>query len=113
MNGLGQKRQNNSRYSLPNDPDSAHDGDFEALDDGPEKESLGPADCLWANGGDRQRSSRLNIHDLSFILHPSHESTAPDHDPNQSQSSRDGGQTGLSRQACAELGVSQTLMNQM
>jgi hypothetical protein len=63
--------------------------------------------------GDRPQTSHLNIHDLSYILHPSHESTTPDTNQEQSPSFSDRGQGGLCRQACAELGLSQSTMNQM
>ena len=65
------------------------------------------------NGRDQSQTSQLNMHDLSYILHPSHESTTSSHDQNESPGFDDGAQGGLCRQACTELGVSQTTMNQM
>lgn len=99
-----------------------YDDEFDMLDDVTRKEGLpiGAIDNTETmaevephEGGDRKQNSQLNMHDLSMILHPSHESSTPDPNQNQSPAPKDGGEAGLCRQACDELGVSQSQMNQM
>lgn len=63
--------------------------------------------------GDREQNLYLNMHDFCFTLHPCYESLTLDHDQNPSSKSKDGGQAGLFRQACNELGLSPDLMDQM
>jgi hypothetical protein len=116
-----QRRQDDSNSSSPIDPTlHSYEGDFETLHDVPENEGLSLAtNNSDLNGGtkiheeERKQDSHLNMHDLSFILHPCHEPSTPENDQNQSPGSKEGGQPGLCRQACNQLGVSQSLMNQM
>ncbi|KAJ5464802.1 fungal-specific transcription factor domain-containing protein [Penicillium daleae] len=91
-------------------------GDFDSLDGGLEKEELvhaAPADPTETPSGEEQQASQLNTLDLAFILHPSHEVTTPDETQKESPNSQDGGHTGLYRQACKLLGVSQAAVNQI
>ncbi|KAL4810590.1 hypothetical protein BDV18DRAFT_155202 [Aspergillus unguis] len=106
--------------SSPSNPGmNAYDGDFRTLDDvletdkAPSKATNNTDAAAEADAAEQPRNQHLNMHDLSFILHPSHESSPPGGDQAQSVSSKEGGQASLCRQACKELGVSQTLMNQM
>ena len=118
---MDQKRQDDSPSSSPIDHSlHPYDGDLETLNDISENEVLPVAtnntDLI---GGakiqeeERNQNSHLNMHDLSFILHPCHEPSTPENDQNQSPGSKEGGQPGLCRKACNELGVSLSLMNQM
>ncbi|CAG7939912.1 unnamed protein product [Penicillium nalgiovense] len=93
--------------------------DLDVLNDESETEGLVPTDYAERVHGtktdedDQTQNSHLNMHDLSYILHPSHESRIPNSDQNQSACFDGGEQGGLRREACAELGVSQSAMNQM
>ncbi|KAJ5464357.1 fungal-specific transcription factor domain-containing protein [Penicillium daleae] len=123
QNETSQSRQINSHSRPPPGPFSGpRNGDFDPLDDGLEKEELLPAvradltettTGMEMRGSSQQRTSQLNTLDLAFILHPSHEVTTPDQAQRQSPSFQDGQHTGLCRQACTELGVSQAAMNEM
>lgn len=63
----------------------------------------------------RRRDSQLNMHDLSFILHPSHEASSPDKERAAAPARDDLGQTNqlLIQQAFRSLGLSPTTMEQM
>lgn len=123
-NRTGRNEPAGYHCSSPKNPSmNAYDDDISTLDDVLEKEKIPSGATNYTEtmaevekrGGDDQprKSQHLNMHDLSFILHPSHESSTPDGDQAQSVSSKECGQASLCRQACEELGVSQNLMNQM
>ncbi|CAI7611339.1 unnamed protein product [Penicillium pancosmium] len=91
-------------------------GDCDSLNDGLEKEELipvAPVDPTETPPGEEQQASQLKTLDFAFILHPSHEVTTPDETQKESPKSQDGSHTGLYRQACRVLGVSQAAMNQI
>jgi hypothetical protein len=56
-----------------------------------------------------------NIHDLSFILHPSHETSSPDQDRTSHTGGLpvDGQEANFIQDACSVLGVTQAVMEQM
>ncbi|RTE75812.1 hypothetical protein BHE90_009742 [Fusarium euwallaceae] len=59
--------------------------------------------------GPCRRSSQLNIHDLSFILHPSHEASTPDEDEtNTNISDATPGNEDKFQRACHALGLSES-----
>lgn len=62
----------------------------------------------------RRRDSQLNIHDLSFILHPSHEASTPEKEQNAPPSRGVIDQEPvLIARACSALGVTQEILKQM
>ena len=63
----------------------------------------------------RLRPPRPNIHDLSFILHPSHEVSRPEKEetPPSVNNVVDSEEPIAIARACSVLGVSQTLMDHM
>ncbi len=73
--------------------------------------------ALAADDGDaRRRNSRLNINDLSFILHPCHEASTPEKeakDQSPGKESNDQENQAMIQQACATLGVSSDMMEEM
>lgn len=67
------------------------------------------------NNGDRTRHDSINIHDLSFILHPAHDASTPE--GNTSPTSNNDGVEQLTsviiaRASCA-LGVTPDVLDQM
>lgn len=59
-------------------------------------------------------NSRLNIHDLSFILHPSHEASTPEKEQTDVANRMIVDQElNLMTRACSALGVTQDTLNQM
>lgn len=75
-----------------------------------------PARAENSDWSTRLRHSRPNIvHDLSFILHPSHEVSKPEKDqtPPSAHNVVDSEQPVTVARACSVLGVSQTLMDDM
>jgi hypothetical protein len=65
--------------------------------------------------GRRRGSSRLNIHDFSFILHPSHEASRPE---DGQDAATDGAATTLEhhnvrREACQSLGMAEESLVRM
>lgn len=64
-----------------------------------------------------RRSSQLNINDLAFILHPSHESSSPDQDastaPQVAVESPVSDRRELYQEACSIIGLTPTAMDKM
>jgi hypothetical protein len=71
------------------------------------------SDAQDQNAG--HKASKLNIHDLSFILHPSHEVTTPDEEPPTAMSveSADVDNQRLFQSACQCLGLSKQSVEKM
>lgn len=112
-NNLAQNRRVSSQSSPSNNPNLRSDYSKPEIE-GPGSTNyteIIPRTAIYR--GDRPQTSHLNIHDLSYILHPSHESTTPNRDKSQSPSSNNQGKSRLYPQAYAKLGVSQTIMNQI
>ena len=70
-----------------------------------------------SKGSQQGRDSRLDMHDLSFILHPSHEASTPDDKQTPSSTGGGGGVSreneALLQQACSILGLSPTMTEHM
>lgn len=62
-----------------------------------------------------QGNSKLNISDLSFIMHPSHEASTPEKETSTvvSKDTPEHEKQSMIRQACCTLGVSQTMIEHM
>lgn len=62
----------------------------------------------------RRRDSHLNIYDLSFILHPSHEASTPEKERGMTSNKNDIHQEPVLRQrVCSALGVGQATLEEM
>lgn len=79
-----------------------------------DKERASPSTAETDEWSVRRRDSQLSIHDLSFILHPSHEASTPDKDQTAapSRSLIDQGPVLIAR-ACSALGVNEVILEQM
>ncbi|KAL1858068.1 hypothetical protein VTK73DRAFT_7965 [Phialemonium thermophilum] len=95
--------------SSPRERDGTWDDGHDRLAPGESKSPPNGKHDEWA---ERQRDSRLNINDISFILHPSHEASTPENDAQAAPARIVGDQdeAGLIRDSCARLGVSQDLL---
>ena len=79
------------------------------------KESNSAMDVDGSEWSTNQGNTKLNIHDLSFILHPSHEASTPEKEASTaaSKDTPEHERQSMVRQACCTLGVSQTMIEQM